>query len=115
MVEAGALGEAVVFLSYFKDMPDPRQRGKVMYPLDEVLLEVLGGHARRQVGGEGQVVDDVGPEVVPHAGSSEAERDQATEESQSDKQRRPSPRHLHGDRHGMAARAARRECLTNPG
>jgi hypothetical protein len=33
-----ALFEAVVFLNYFKDMPDHRQRGKVMYPLDEVLL-----------------------------------------------------------------------------
>jgi hypothetical protein len=26
---------------YFKDLPDPRQRGKVMYPLDEVLLLCL--------------------------------------------------------------------------
>ena len=25
-----ALGEAVVFLGYFKDLPDPRQRGKVI-------------------------------------------------------------------------------------
>ena len=43
----GALGEAVVFLDYFKDLPDPRQRGKVIYPLDEVLvlclLAVLAG------------------------------------------------------------------------
>ena len=43
----GALGEAVVFLDYFKDMPDPRQPGKVLYPLAEVLLlcllAVLGG------------------------------------------------------------------------
>jgi predicted transposase YbfD/YdcC len=39
--EAGALGEAVVFLDHFKDMPDPRQRGKVIYPLDEVLLVCL--------------------------------------------------------------------------
>lgn len=43
----GALGEAVVFLEYFKDLPDPRQPGKVVYPLDEVLLlcllAVLGG------------------------------------------------------------------------
>src|ERR1700680_4329195 len=43
----GALGEAIVFLDYFKDLPDPRQRGKVIYPLDEVLLlcllAVLGG------------------------------------------------------------------------
>src|SRR6201997_5354655 len=45
--EFGALSEAIVFLSYFKDLPDPRQRGKVVYPLDEVLLlcllAVLGG------------------------------------------------------------------------
>ncbi len=34
----GAGCEAVVFLGYFEDLPDPRQRGKVMYPLDEVLL-----------------------------------------------------------------------------
>jgi predicted transposase YbfD/YdcC len=43
----GALGETTVFLEYFKDLPDPRQRGKVIYPLDEVLLlclvAVLGG------------------------------------------------------------------------
>src|SRR6202790_665272 len=39
--DRGALGEAVVFLNHFKDMPDPRQRGKVMYPLDEVLLLAL--------------------------------------------------------------------------
>lgn len=38
---SGALGEAVVFLDYFKDLPDPRQRGKVLYPLDEVLLLCL--------------------------------------------------------------------------
>jgi predicted transposase YbfD/YdcC len=36
-----AFGEAVVFLTYFRDMPDPRQRGKVTYPLDEVLLLCL--------------------------------------------------------------------------
>jgi predicted transposase YbfD/YdcC len=45
--EFGAVSEAVVFLDYFKDLPDPRQRGKVVYPLDEVLLlcllAVLGG------------------------------------------------------------------------
>src|SRR5579864_1455227 len=43
----GAIGEAVAFLSHFKDLPDPRQRGKVTYPLEEVLLlcllAVLGG------------------------------------------------------------------------
>jgi predicted transposase YbfD/YdcC len=37
----GALGEAIVFLKYFNDLPDPRQRGKVVYPLDEVLLLCL--------------------------------------------------------------------------
>ena len=39
--DCGALAEAVVFLNHFKDMPDPRQRGKVMYPLEEVLLLAL--------------------------------------------------------------------------
>ena len=39
--DCGALAEAVVFLNHFKDMPDPRQRGKVMYPLGEVLLLAL--------------------------------------------------------------------------
>jgi predicted transposase YbfD/YdcC len=43
----GPLGETTVFLHHFKDMPDPRQRAKVIYPLDEVLLlcllAVLGG------------------------------------------------------------------------
>jgi predicted transposase YbfD/YdcC len=45
--DCGALSEAVVFLHHFSDLPDPRQRGKVMYPLDEILLlallAVLGG------------------------------------------------------------------------
>jgi len=36
--DCGVFEEAVVFLSYFKDLPDHRQAGKVMYPLDEVLL-----------------------------------------------------------------------------
>jgi predicted transposase YbfD/YdcC len=39
----GGVGEAVAFLRYFSDLPDPRQRGKVMYPLDEVLLLCLLG------------------------------------------------------------------------
>jgi predicted transposase YbfD/YdcC len=46
-VEFGAIQEAIVFLQYFNDLPDPRQPGKVTYPLDEVLLlcllAVLGG------------------------------------------------------------------------
>ena len=37
----GAVSEAVVFLSHFKDLPDPRQPGKVIYPLAEVLLLCL--------------------------------------------------------------------------
>ena len=39
--DGGALEEAVVFLRWFRDLPDPRQRGKVTYPLDEVLLLCL--------------------------------------------------------------------------
>ena len=37
----GAISEAVVFLDYFKDLPDGRQPGKVIYPLAEVLLLCL--------------------------------------------------------------------------
>jgi len=33
--------ETTVFLSFFSDMPDHRQAGKVAYPLDEVLLLAL--------------------------------------------------------------------------
>jgi predicted transposase YbfD/YdcC len=36
-----ALAETTVFLQYFKDMPDGRQVGKVIYPLDEILLLCL--------------------------------------------------------------------------
>jgi len=43
----GAIGEGVVFLKYFDDLPDPWQAGKVVYPLDEIvllcLLAVLAG------------------------------------------------------------------------
>src|SRR6266508_1603395 len=43
----GAISETTVFLDFFKDLPDPRQPGKVVYPLDEILLlcllAVLGG------------------------------------------------------------------------
>ena len=38
---AGAVTETTVFLSYFKDLPDYRQTGKVAYPLEEVLLLML--------------------------------------------------------------------------
>src|SRR6202166_4161284 len=37
----GAISEAVVFLEYFRDLPDSRQPGKVVYPLEEVLLLCL--------------------------------------------------------------------------
>jgi hypothetical protein len=36
-----AHGEALVFLGCLADLPDPRQRGKVIYPLGEVLLLCL--------------------------------------------------------------------------
>lgn len=38
-----ALTETTVFLYYFKDMSDHRQAGKVIYPLDEILLLCLLG------------------------------------------------------------------------
>jgi len=41
MDTVGALGETIVFLDHFRSLPDPRQRGKVIYPLDEVLLLCL--------------------------------------------------------------------------
>ena len=39
----GAVKETTVFLSHFEDLPDYRQKGKVAYPLDEVLLLMLAG------------------------------------------------------------------------
>jgi predicted transposase YbfD/YdcC len=39
--ERSAFAEAVVFLRHFEDLEDPRQRGKVQYPLDEILLLCL--------------------------------------------------------------------------
>ncbi len=41
MERFGAFDETVVFLDHFEDLPDPRQRAKVVYPLDEVLLLCL--------------------------------------------------------------------------
>jgi predicted transposase YbfD/YdcC len=40
-LENGAINETAVFLDYFKDLPDVRQPGKVIYPLAEVLLLCL--------------------------------------------------------------------------
>jgi hypothetical protein len=49
--EFRTIHEAVVFLDYFRDLPDPRRLGKVTYPLGEVLLlclpAVLGGAETR--------------------------------------------------------------------
>ena len=39
--DRAAFGEAVVFLSHFKTLEDPRQLGKVVYRLDEILLLCL--------------------------------------------------------------------------
>ena len=39
--DCGAFDETAAFLSYFNDLADPRQLGKVSYPLDEVLLLAL--------------------------------------------------------------------------
>jgi hypothetical protein len=36
-----AFDETIVFLSFFKDLHDPRQRGKVCYKLEEILLLCL--------------------------------------------------------------------------
>ena len=41
VADDGAFAEAIVFLSYFNELPDHRQSGKVIYPLDEVLLLCL--------------------------------------------------------------------------
>jgi predicted transposase YbfD/YdcC len=39
--DCATFDETIVFLSHFKDLKDPRQLGKVSYPLDEVLLLCL--------------------------------------------------------------------------
>jgi predicted transposase YbfD/YdcC len=39
--DCAAFGETIVFLSHFNDLQDPRQPGKVAYPLDEILLLCL--------------------------------------------------------------------------
>lgn len=41
MDTTGALSEGLVFLDHFESLPDPRQGGKVIYPLDEFLLLCL--------------------------------------------------------------------------
>jgi predicted transposase YbfD/YdcC len=39
--ECAGFAETVVFLNYFKDLKDPRQPGKVTYPLEEILILCL--------------------------------------------------------------------------
>ena len=39
--DSETLCETVVFLNYFKNMSDPRQRGEILYPLVEILLLTL--------------------------------------------------------------------------
>jgi predicted transposase YbfD/YdcC len=39
--DGSAFDETIVFLHHFKDLRDPRQQGKVSYPLDEILLLCL--------------------------------------------------------------------------
>jgi predicted transposase YbfD/YdcC len=41
ITDCAAYGEAIVFLNHFNGLPDPRQQGKVTYPLDEILLLCL--------------------------------------------------------------------------
>lgn len=41
MASTGCFDEAIVFLAHFEGLADPRQRGKVVYPLAEVLLACL--------------------------------------------------------------------------
>jgi len=41
VTDGATFADAVVFLSHFKDLKDPRQQGKVTYPLDEILLLCL--------------------------------------------------------------------------
>ena len=40
-MDSGALSESIVFLEYFSELKDPRQAGKVVYALNEVLLLCL--------------------------------------------------------------------------
>ena len=37
LTECAAVDETVVFLNYLKDLHDPRQQGKVCYPLGRTL------------------------------------------------------------------------------
>ena len=49
----GHSAKATAFRDHFKDLPDPQQRGKVLYPLDEVLLL----HPLAVLAGSGAITD----------------------------------------------------------
>ena len=46
--DCAAFDETVVFLSHFRHLEDPRQQGKVSYPLEEILLLCLLAAAQRK-------------------------------------------------------------------
>lgn len=73
----GALHEAVVFLRHFEDLPDPRQRAKVVYPLDEILLLCLlavlaGAEAITDIARFGETKRDLLRRFRPFAGGTPA-------------------------------------------
>ena len=66
MTDCGALAEAIGFLNHCNDPEDPRQRGKVLYPLDKVPLPALvakltgagSGHRHRRQDPAAELSDD---------------------------------------------------------
>ena len=51
--ELEALSEAVVFLNHLRDLADPRQAGKVLYPLADghnLIRKAPGKDSLRQIG-----------------------------------------------------------------
>jgi hypothetical protein len=38
------VAQSVAFLDYFSDLADPRQAGKALYPLDEIMFMLLCGN-----------------------------------------------------------------------
>ena len=58
--EVGAISETIVFLKYFKDLPEPGQRGKVVYPLEGAVVVPIGGAGRSGNIGRDQTIDAIG-------------------------------------------------------
>ena len=58
---AEPIEQTVDFLAHFKDLEDPRQAGKILYLLDEVLLlclvapDLIRGCRSRELGGDRRV------------------------------------------------------------